>query len=225
LIRLDHERPYDAGPAGELRMVSLTPPGDLPLLTRTITHLKELAMPRFVAPSFDELPQASQEALAGLRDPSGRVLNYYATLGLSPAALKGLFALSGELTQGELSPREQNLIQLVVSQTNGCPYCIGFFVGTAAAAGASPEATTAARRGAGSNPREQAILDLARKVARTGGSGCDAEVRLARAAGLSSSAILEILAWVALTAYENMVGLVTQAEVDVPLPADAPRYG
>lgn len=60
------------------------------------------------------------------------------------------------------------------------------------------------------------MLDLVRRVVRTGGVGAGLELKAVREAGLSDAEIIEVLAHVALKAFTNAVALVAQTEVDFP---------
>jgi alkylhydroperoxidase family enzyme len=83
-------------------------------------------------------------------------------------------------------------------------------------AGLSPDDIARARRGDGASPRERAILDLARRVVRTGGAGAGTELALAREHGLGDREIVEVLAHVALKAFTNAVAIVAQTDIDFP---------
>lgn len=91
--------------------------------------------------------------------------NLYATIGHSPAALRGLLALEESLATGTLSPREAELVKLHVSELNGCGYCLSAHSLVAARLGLSPDEVAAARAGHARTLREVAILALVRREA------------------------------------------------------------
>lgn len=161
-------------------------------------------------------PEGTRLILESIKKKIGMVPNLYATIGHSSAALEGYLGLSDALAKGSLSPREVELLNLHVSELNGCGYCLSAHSALAARAGVSPDDVAAARTGHASSARESAILALARRVVRTGGSRAGGELAVARAAGLSDAEIIEVLAHVANRAFANSVAILAQTEIDFP---------
>lgn len=146
----------------------------------------------------------------------------FRTIGHSPAALAQLLAWDAALGKGALSRRDKELLELHVSELNGCAYCVSAHAAIAGGAGLTAAEIAAARRGAGANARENALLALARRVVRTGGGGAGGELARARAAGLSDAAIVDALAIVALKVFTNAVAQVAGTELDFPAAPDLP---
>jgi uncharacterized peroxidase-related enzyme len=165
-------------------------------------------------------PDDSKPLLEGLRKVLGRVPNLYATMGHSPATLRGFLAFEDALAKGALSPREAELVKLHVSELNGCAYCVSAHTAVAARLGLSKDESVAARTGQARNAREAAILGLARRIVRTGGTGAGTELAAAREAGLTDAEIVEIVAQVAGKAFSNALAILAQTDIDFP---KAPR--
>jgi AhpD family alkylhydroperoxidase len=127
-----------------------------------------------------------------------------------------------QLSKGELSAREIEIVNLYTSELNGCAYCVSAHTALGKMAGIDD--LLAIRAGRASNAREQAILDLVRRVVRTGGIGAGTELARAREAGLSDRALMEVLAHVALKAFTNAAALVAQTPIDFPKPPRLPDY-
>lgn len=151
------------------------------------------------------------------------VPNLYATIGQSAPALASLLSATEALTKGALSARDIEAVSLFASELNGCAYCVCAHTTLAGLAGISPDDASTIRRGQGANSREQAMLDLVRRMVRTGGTGAGTELRQARDAGLSDAAIIEVLAHTSLKAFTNAVAIVAQSEIDFPKPAHLPQ--
>lgn len=78
-----------------------------------------------IAPvTITDAPDASRPMLESLKEALGSVPNLYATIARSPAALQGVLALQDALARGALSRREVEVLNLHVSELNGCGYCV-----------------------------------------------------------------------------------------------------
>lgn len=172
----------------------------------------------------ENAPEATRPLLAQMKQAFGMIPQLYATIGHSPASLQGVLAWDAGLGKGALSKRELEQLHLHVSELNGCGYCIAAHSAVARGAGLSTEEIEAARAGSGANPRENALLGLARRVVRTGGAHTGSELAQAREAGVSDAAIVDAIAVVALKTFTNAVALVAQTTIDFPkvkrMPAD-----
>ncbi len=169
-------------------------------------------------------PEATRPLLAQLKQAVGMVPNIYATIGHSPGALQSVMAWNAALAKSRLSSREREQLNLHVSELNGCGYCVSAHATLGSRVGLSPEEIAAARAGSGANERESALLALARRVVRTGGSRAGSELARLRAAGAGDEEVIDVLAVVALSGFRNAVSVLGQLEIDFPrapqLPVD-----
>ena len=85
----------------------------------------------------------------------------------SPAVLEGYLGLSGVLDHGAIGPELAERLALIVSEANGCDYCLASHGTLAGHLGISPEEIRAARRAGSSDPR----IDVALKFALAGSIG------------------------------------------------------
>lgn len=175
---------------------------------------------RIPATTETTVPDATRPILARLRQTVGMVPNIYATIGHSPGSLTSVLTWSDAIGKGTLTGREIELLNLHLSELNGCAYCVSAHTALAARAGITPTEAEGARDGLGATPREQAILALARRVLRTGGARAGSEIARAREAGLTDAELIDVLAVVALNTFRNAVNLVAETEIDFP---PAPR--
>jgi uncharacterized peroxidase-related enzyme len=173
-------------------------------------------MARIQPTTKDNAPEATRPLLIALAKNLGMTPNLFATIGHSPEALAMLLSAMEQLGKGKLSAADVERINLYASELNGCAYCVSAHGGLGRRAGLSPDAIAEARRGQGSDARQQAIFDLVRRVVRTGGVGAGRELAGAREAGVSDGEVIEVLAHVALKAFTNAVALVAQTEIDFP---------
>lgn len=168
-------------------------------------------------------PADSRPFLDTLFRAFGRVPNLFATMGHSPAVLGAYLAFVDSLGKGSLSAREVELLNLHVSELNGCAYCVSAHAALAAKSGISPDEIAAGRAGRATSAKDAALLALARRVVRTGGAAAGGELARAREAGLSDAAIVEALAHVASKTFTNALAQVAGTEIDFPRAPHLPQ--
>lgn len=161
-------------------------------------------------------PEATRPILQQLQQGIGFVPNLFATIGQSPGALASLLAWDTAVGKGGLSKREIELLNLHVSELNGCGYCISAHAAIGKGHRLTEVDIANARIGIGTTERESALLALARRIVRTGGSGAGTELVRAREAGVKDAEVVDVLAIVALKAFTNAVAIVAQTEIDFP---------
>lgn len=135
-------------------------------------------------------------------------------LAMSPATLAGFAALRGALQGGSLAPRLRTCIALVVSEANGCEYCLSRNVARARAAGLDETTIADARQARSADAAEHAVLAFAEGLVYAHGCVSDRETERLRAAGFSDGALVEIIATVALTLAENYFALAARLQPD-----------
>lgn len=157
-----------------------------------------------------------RDALGKVKAALGKVPGLYATFAQAPAVLTALVQFQGALAKGGLTARDRDLVDLHVSQLNGCGYCISAHTAIGKMNKLTDEQILAIRDGRGETARDQAVLALARRVTRTGGAGAGADIAQAREAGLSDAEIVEVVSAAALRSLVNAVAIVSGAEIDWP---------
>jgi uncharacterized peroxidase-related enzyme len=174
-------------------------------------------MSRIVIPAVDAAPQASQPILAAVKAQLGVVPNLFRLIALSPSALAGFTAFSGALAK-TLDVKTRERIALAVAQVNGCDYCLSAhtYLGLNLAR-LSPEEIALNRRGASSDPKADAAVAFAAKVARERGHVAEDDITAVRAAGFSDGQIVEIVAVVAENVFTNFLNEVARTEIDFPV--------
>jgi len=158
----------------------------------------------------------AKELLDGVKAKLGRVPNAMKTMVHSPAALEGYLSLTAALSRGVLPASLREQIALVVSQTNGCEYCVSAHSLTGKLAGLNPEQVLNARQGRGSDAKSQAVLDLAQNILERRGDVSDDQLADARQAGLSDAEVAEVVGNVALVTLMNYFNQVARTEIDFP---------
>lgn len=151
----------------------------------------------------------------------GKVPNMMKAMAHSPALLEGYLNFSGALAKGVLAAPLREQIALLVSQANGCEYCLSAHSLLAARGGLTREEITGAREGISAEAKSQAALSLAQGILDDRGDASDEQLADAREAGLSDAEIAEVVGHVALSTLTNYFNQLAHTEVDFPrVPVD-----
>ncbi|MGH8445659.1 MAG: carboxymuconolactone decarboxylase family protein [Solimonas sp.] len=158
------------------------------------------------------------ELYAALKRNIGKVPNLYATIGThAPAVLGQVLQNSASLKKATLTPREQEAINLAVSEATGCDYCLAAHTLMAKAAGYNQEQTLALRRGAyAEDAKIDALIRFALTLVKDQGTLAAPEVEALRAAGYSERQLIEIPQTIAAILFTNMVNRINDTALDFP---------
>lgn len=173
-------------------------------------------MPRIAPIDTTKADSGVQATLSAVKAKVGMVPNLFTTFARAPAVLHGYLAFSDSLSKGVLTAKQREIISLTVAQANECHYCLSAHTLMGKGAGLSAEAIRKAREGRGENPADDAVAILAATMLASRGQVSDADIAVARKAGLTDAHILEVVAGVALNVLTNFTNNVCQTEVDFP---------
>jgi uncharacterized peroxidase-related enzyme len=158
----------------------------------------------------------TKELLNVVKSKFGMVPNTLKTMAHSPAVLEGYLSLSAALGKGMLPSATREQIALVVSQANGCEYCISAHTLTGKLAGLQPEQIVAARQGKANDAKAQAALTLTQNILERRGNVSDEQLEAARAAGLTDAELVEIVGQVAVMTITNFLNNLAHTDIDFP---------
>ncbi len=176
-------------------------------------------MSRIPTPAtIDAAPAASRPLLEAVKKQLGIAPNLFRMVSNSPAALEGYLGLSGALGKGSLPAPTRERIALAVAEINGCDYCLSAhtYLGKNVAKLDDAE-ITANRNGHSNDPKADAAVNFAAKVARERGLVSAADFSTVKAAGYDDAQVIEIVQHVALNVWTNYINLVAQTEIDFPV--------
>ncbi|NKC31128.1 carboxymuconolactone decarboxylase family protein [Falsiroseomonas selenitidurans] len=174
-------------------------------------------MSRLTIPAREAAPAASQPLLDAVEKSLGSVPNLFRLVGQSPAALSGLLGLNGALSKA-LDARTRERIALAVAQVNGCDYCLSAHSYLALNLAKLDEAEIALnRRGHSADPRADAAVVFAAKVATARGQVSDADLAAVKLAGYTEAQIIEIVGLVVVNVFTNFINNVAETEIDFPV--------
>ncbi len=158
----------------------------------------------------------AKELLDAVKGKLGMVPNMMRTMVQSPAALEGYLAFSGALGHGVLDAKAREQIALAVGQNNSCDYCVAAHSAIGKMVGLNADEITGARSGRSADAKRTAILALASRINETRGNVTDADIKAARAAGVTDAELAETVANVALNIYTNYFNHIAATQIDFP---------
>ena len=164
----------------------------------------------------DHATGAITRLFAEIRAKFALVPNLFRVFANAPAALEGFMGLSAALARGALDEKTREQLALAVAESNLCAYCLSGHTAMATKIGLSRVEIEDAIRASAADARTDAILKLARSIVVQRGELTDADLLLARAAGLSDGEIVETVANVALNIFENYMSHVARVAIDFP---------
>ena len=174
-------------------------------------------MSRITVPTVENTPAASQPILEAVGKQLGVIPNLFKVEALSTAALEAHVGLNGAVNK-TLDVKTRERIALVVSQVNGCDYCLSAhtYLGLNVAKLDASE-VAAARQGHSADAKASAAVAFAKKVTEQRGNVSDADLAAVKLAGFSDAQVIEIVTNVALTMLTNFVNNVAQTDIDFPV--------
>jgi uncharacterized peroxidase-related enzyme len=171
-------------------------------------------MARIAIPTKDEAPAKSQPILQNYDKVLGTVPNFFAMISQSPDALKAVADMHGALGKS-LGHKTRERIHVMTAEVNGCSYCLTAhsYLG-AKLNGLTPEDLELNRSGHSTDPKADAALTFAYKIAQTRGHIEDADFDAVRAAGFSDAEIVDIVAETAFSFITNLFNNTFKTERD-----------
>lgn len=173
-------------------------------------------MKNISVPTFEQVTPESQLLFEQLKKRLGKVPNLYATMGHSEHALKAFMEFESNLYKGVFRPKEREAVALVVSEVNGCEYCLAAHTILAMKYGFTQEETLDVRRGHYSDEKINAIISLAKAITETKGYPPADLVDNFYAAGYNEGALMELVGLITVRIYTNYVFALTHIPIDFP---------
>ncbi|MCA9839090.1 MAG: peroxidase-related enzyme [Trueperaceae bacterium] len=160
-------------------------------------------------PERDELPEDVQSLFSKAEEKLGHIPNVFKTMALSPSHFMRWFKYYDYLMrteEGELSPKEREMIGLAVSAENRCEYCLGSHSAYLREITGDPilvDLITHNYRRAPLSVRERAMLDFAVAMTTDSYKMTPENLEPLRAIGLSDKGIAEVAQVAAMFNFTN----------------------
>ena len=166
-------------------------------------------------PTYEQVSPANQALFDSLKKVLGFVPNLYATFAHSDTALGTYLTLQN--AKSSLSPKARELINLVVSQVNGCQYCLAAHSVVGKMVGFSEDQILEIRRGsAGFDPRLDALARLVRSIALERGHADPALLQTFFDAGWAEANLVDAMLVIGDKTVSNYLHSTTRIPVDFP---------
>ena len=171
---------------------------------------------KFTLHTKETAPEASRPVLDQVEKTYGFVPNLYAVFAESPVAISTYLFISRQLMEhGALSPQEQQIMMLAVSETNGCDYCVAAHSVAAMMSRVPNETIQALREGSEpSEPKQVALVRFAKAVLEHRGWVPEVEQTAFLDAGYGIRHVLDVLSIVALKILSNYTNHLAKTPLD-----------
>ncbi|ADB42182.1 carboxymuconolactone decarboxylase family protein [Spirosoma linguale] len=166
-------------------------------------------------PTRDQVSPQSQAAFDGLQKMLGFVPNLYATIAHSENGLPRYLAFQGAKTS--LSNKEKEVVNLVVSEVNGCNYCLSAHTAIAKMNGFSDDDILHLRAGHSANPKINALVVLAKDITENKGRVSSENLDTFYAAGYTQGNLVDVILQVSDKTAMNYLHNLTEVPIDFPL--------
>lgn len=170
-------------------------------------------------PTRDEVSPANQALFDSLQKGLGMVPNLYATLAHSTHALASYLALQN--AKSSIVGKAREVVNLVVSQVNGCEYCLAAHTAIGKMVGFTDAQIIEIRRGGASfDARLDALAKLVKNIASERGHADSAHVQAFFDAGWTQENLVDAIVVIGDKTVTNYLHGTTRVPVDFP-PAPA----
>ena len=172
-------------------------------------------MTKFNIPTRDAVSPANQALFDNLKKGLGMVPNLYATLAHSETALHTYLTLQNAMSS--INGKAREVINLVVSQVNGCEYCLAAHTVIGGMVGFSPEQVIEIRGGRASfDLKLDALARLVHSIAIERGHADPVLVDAFLAAGWTQGNLIDAIVVIGDKTVTNYLHGTTKVPVDFP---------
>ncbi len=170
----------------------------------------------YTVPTRAEVSENNQQAFDALQKGLGFVPNLYAYFAKSETALADYLAFQNR--KSTLRAKEREVINLVVSQVNGCRYCQSAHTVLGKMNGFSDEQVIELRKGsAGFDAKLDALVKFAKSVSENKGRATQESKDAFFAAGYTEANLVDVVIVVGDKIISNYIHNLTEFEIDFPI--------
>lgn len=173
-------------------------------------------MHTFTVPAIDQVPEASKPVFQQFERLIGKMPNLYAIIGSSPNALTSYVQYSQQQAKGSFHARDREAVYLIVSQLNGCEYCLASHTQSALKAGWKEEEILALRAGTFPDPKWQVLYKVIASIIDQRGAVTDDLLGEFFAQGYQEAALMDLLVLVNVMSFTNYLYRLTKVPIDYP---------
>ncbi len=173
-------------------------------------------MRRVSIPTKETISETNQVLFSTLEKSVGFVPNMYAVFAHSPTALEDYLALQNRKTS--LSFKEKEIINLIVSQLNGCDYCKSAHTEMGKMAGFTDEEILEIRKGnIRFDSKLNELLSLTKKIVEQKGKVSDRKLSHFFEAGYTTENLVDIVIAIGDKIITNYLFALVKVPIDFPI--------
>ncbi len=172
-------------------------------------------MSKLIIPKREEVSAANQAIFDNLEKAVGFVPNIYAAMAHSENGLGNYLQYSGGKTS--FNNKEKEVIDLAVSQVNGCQYCLAAHTAMGKMNGFNDDQILGLRQGNSEDVKFSALAKLAQSIAANKGKATDAEVEAFYEVGYNKENLVDLVLAVGIITTTNFFHNLTDVAIDFPV--------
>ena len=173
-------------------------------------------MNTFQVPTREEVSPTNQAIFDNLKSQVGFVPNLYATMAYSETALGDYLQFQSAKTS--LSNKEKEIVNLVVSEVNGCKYCQSAHTAIGKMNGFSEEQTIELRQGSASwDAKQDALVKLTKELTESKGNVRPETLEAFYAASYDNGTLVDVIKQVGDKIIMNYLHNLTNIPIDFPV--------
>ena len=168
-------------------------------------------------PTYDQVAPETKAIFDQFQQQLGKMPNLYATIGYSANALNTYTQYVRGQAKNTFHARDREGIYLIVSQLNGCEYCLASHTASAIKNGWKEEDTLLIRAGTHPEKKWQAIYGIIRSAIGHKGAVDDTLLNEFFALGFQEAALIDLFVLINVMSFTNYIYRLTQIPIDFPL--------
>jgi AhpD family alkylhydroperoxidase len=168
-------------------------------------------------PTYDQVAPEAKTVFDQFRQNGGKMPNLYATIGYSANALNTYLQYVRGQAKNSFHARDREGIFLIVSQFNGCEYCLASHTVSAIRNGWKEDDTLLLRAGTHPEKKWQVIYGIIRSAVENKGAVDDTLLNAFFALGFQEAALIDLFVLINVMSFTNYIYRLTQIPIDAPL--------
>lgn len=173
-------------------------------------------MARLPIITYEKADDDTKKTYDAIASKFGMVPNIFKGMANSSVTLNAYLKLDEMITAGNFSPVEQDIVRMVVSQTNGCDYCVAAHTMGLSSKGMDAKEILNIRKGTASDVRHSALVDFTLKVLETKGFVSEDDLASFKNAGFTDTHAAEITVIIAQKTLSNFFNHINDTDLDLP---------
>lgn len=173
-------------------------------------------MSNFNVPTREEVSENNQVIFDSLEKAVGFVPNIYAAMGHSKNALGSYMQFLGAATS--LNNKQKEVVNLAVSQLNGCKYCQSAHTATGKMNGFTDDQIIELRKGVASwDSKTNVLAQTAQLISKTKGQIGAEALDVFYTAGYTKENLVDLIMSIGIITVTNLFHNATQVPIDFPM--------